>query len=67
MGLAKKAMDNVLSVLPERIVYLSCNPATFARDLKILLSKYEVESLRMIDFFPQTYHIETLAFLRKTV
>jgi 23S rRNA (uracil1939-C5)-methyltransferase len=67
MGLTKKAMGNVLSVLPESIVYISCNPATFARDLKILLSKYEVESLRMIDFFPQTYHIETLAFLKKTV
>ncbi len=66
-GLAKRAMSNVLSLLPERIVYISCNPATFARDLKILLAKYEVESLRMADFFPQTYHIETLAFLRKTV
>ena len=63
-GLAKRAMSNVLSLSPERIVYISCNPATFARDLKILLSKYEVESLRMIDFFPQTYHIEVLAFLR---
>jgi 23S rRNA (uracil1939-C5)-methyltransferase len=66
-GLTKKAMSNVLSLLPERIVYISCNPTTFARDLKKLLSKYEVESLRMADFFPQTYHIEVLAFLRKTV
>lgn len=63
-GLTKKAMNNVLSLLPERIVYISCNPTTFARDLKALKDKYDIESVRMIDLFPQTYHIEALAFLR---
>ena len=63
-GLTKKTMEKVLTMLPERIVYLSCNPSTFARDLKHLLPEYEIESVRMVDFFPQTFHIESLAFLR---
>jgi 23S rRNA (uracil1939-C5)-methyltransferase len=57
-------MKRVLSMAPEKIVYISCNPATFARDLKMLSEKYELESVRMIDFFPQTFHIESLAFLK---
>ncbi len=63
-GLTKAAMNRVMELLPGRIVYLSCNPATFARDLKKFLKKYDVESVRAIDFFPQTFHIESLAFLR---
>jgi 23S rRNA (uracil1939-C5)-methyltransferase len=62
-GLTNRAMKNVLSMLPERIVYLSCNPTTFARDMKKLLGTYDMESIRLIDFFPQTFHIEALAFL----
>ena len=62
-GLTKRAMENVLSMLPERIVYLSCNPTTFARDMKKLIGTYDTESISMIDFFPQTFHIEALAFL----
>jgi len=63
-GLHKRLTKNVLNMMPERIVYISCNPATFARDLKKLSEKYELESVRMIDFFPQTFHIESLAFLK---
>ncbi len=63
-GLRKKLVRNLLNMLPDKIVYVSCNPATFARDLKSLSEKYELESLRMIDFFPQTFHIESVAFLR---
>jgi 23S rRNA (uracil1939-C5)-methyltransferase len=63
-GLTKKAMRKVIKILPETIVYVSCNPSTFARDLRTLTDKYEIESVRMIDFFPQTSHIEALAFLR---
>jgi 23S rRNA (uracil1939-C5)-methyltransferase len=65
LGLSNRTMEKVFAMLPERIVYISCNPATFARDLKKLSPSYELESLRMIDFFPQTYHIESLAFLRR--
>jgi 23S rRNA (uracil1939-C5)-methyltransferase len=63
-GITNKVMRNVLKGKPGRIVYVSCNPATFARDLKKLLSIYDIESVRMIDFFPQTFHIESVAFLR---
>ena len=59
-GLTKKAMQNVLSMEPEKIIYISCNPSTLARDLKALLRKYDVEYIRTVDFFPQTYHIESL-------
>jgi 23S rRNA (uracil1939-C5)-methyltransferase len=63
-GVTNRALNNVLSIEPGKVAYISCNPATFARDLKKLQAKYNVESVRMIDFFPQTFHIESLAFLR---
>jgi 23S rRNA (uracil1939-C5)-methyltransferase len=64
LGLAARALERAVSLGAERIVYISCNPSTFARDLKKLLEMYELESLRLVDFFPQTYHIESVAFLR---
>ncbi|HEX8948463.1 MAG TPA: 23S rRNA (uracil(1939)-C(5))-methyltransferase RlmD [Dissulfurispiraceae bacterium] len=64
LGLANRTMEKVLALSPGRIAYISCNPSTLARDLRKLLAKYELESVRMIDFFPQTYHIESLALLR---
>ncbi len=63
-GLSNRITNKVLAAMPERIVYISCNPTTFARDLKRLLKKYDIESIRMVDFFPHTFHIESLAFLR---
>ncbi|MBI5663607.1 MAG: class I SAM-dependent RNA methyltransferase [Nitrospirae bacterium] len=62
-GLSHKVMIKVLEMQPERIVYMSCNPTTFARDLRKLSDRYKIDSVRMIDFFPQTFHIEALAFL----
>ena len=62
-GLKDKVITNLLSMMPARIVYVSCNPTTLARDLKKLVEKYEVESVRLVDLFPQTYHIEALVFL----
>ena len=64
LGLTNKVINNVLSLMAEQIVYISCNPATFSRDLKKLAVKYDIESVRMVDLFPQTFHIESLAFLR---
>ena len=50
----------------QRIVYISCNPATLARDMRYLLDRgYELASLRPYDLFPQTMHVETLAVLEK--
>ncbi|MFV1977499.1 MAG: class I SAM-dependent RNA methyltransferase, partial [Candidatus Scalindua sp.] len=63
LGLTNRVINKILTIMPERIVYISCNPTTFSRDLKKLLAKYDIESIRMIDFFPQTFHIESLTFL----
>jgi len=64
LGLSNRAVEKVLKLGAERLVYISCNPANLARDLKKLIVKYDIESVRLVDFFPQTYHIESLTFLR---
>ena len=52
---------------PKRIVYVSCNPATFARDAKILKSEgYEIKEIQPVDMFPQTMHVETVALMTKS-
>ena len=51
---------------PKRIVYVSCNPATFARDAKILKSEgYEIKKVQPVDMFPQTMHVETVCLSLK--
>ena len=62
-GLHDKVVDRVLDVLPPKVVYLSCNPATQARDLAKLQSVYIIELFEVYNFFPRTPHIETLAVL----
>jgi 23S rRNA (uracil1939-C5)-methyltransferase len=62
-GLHSDVAKKVLDSSPGKIVYISCNPATLARDLKKFSERYNVDSLRMIDFFPNTYHVEALAFM----
>ncbi|MBI3377146.1 MAG: class I SAM-dependent RNA methyltransferase [Nitrospirae bacterium] len=62
-GLHPDVARKVLDSSPGKIVYVSCNPATLARDLKKFSERYNVDSLRMIDFFPNTYHVEALAFM----
>lgn len=64
-GVDEKVINALLKVLPKRIVYVSCNPATLARDLKPLLDAYEVISTVPYDMFPQTDHVETLVCLSK--
>lgn len=63
-GLTTEVARKILDNLPYEIVYISCNPATFGRDLKRLAEKYEIRSLRQVDFFPNTFHIEVVAFLQ---
>ena len=66
-GVDEKVINALLKVLPKRIVYVSCNPATLARDLKPLLDAYEVVSTVPYDMFPQTDHVETVcALVKKT-
>ncbi|MBN2146306.1 MAG: class I SAM-dependent RNA methyltransferase [Anaerolineales bacterium] len=61
-GLGKRAMDGVLTQGAPRLVYVSCDPATLARDGKRLVAGgYRLESLQLFDLFPQTYHIESIS------
>jgi|Deesub1362B_J571_1020462.scaffolds.fasta_scaffold00120_36 23S rRNA (uracil1939-C5)-methyltransferase len=62
-GLHPKVLKKLLQVRPERIVYLSCNIRTLARDLKALLPLYKVNFLGLYNFFPRTPHVEALAGL----
>ena len=64
-GISEAGIGKILSMMPGRIAYVSCNPATFARDLNKFQKDYSVESIRMVDFFPQTYHIEAFALLTR--
>ena len=64
-GLHPKALTGLLSAEPERIVYTSCNPATQARDLNLLGESYDLVSVQPVDMFPQTWHIESVATLRR--
>lgn len=66
-GLHPDLTDALLEKLPHKIIYLSCNPVTQARDLKKLLTKYQLQFSRLYNFFPRTPHIEALCVLeRKT-
>lgn len=64
-GVAAEALEHVLRVLPGRIVYVSCDPATLGRDVRKLGSHYEVDGVRGFDLFPQTSHVETVLTLRR--
>ena len=64
-GCHQKLLERILEVLPERIVYLSCNPITQARDVAILSEKYQIMSVKAFNFFPKTPHIENLVVFVK--
>ena len=63
-GMDKKVVDQLLALAPPFILYISCKPATQARDINLLDEKYEVERIQPIDMFPQTAHVENLALLK---
>lgn len=63
-GCDKTALDMILEISPKKIVYVSCNPATLARDLKLLSEKYEIGEVTPVDMFPFTGHVECVAVLK---
>lgn len=62
-GLDKKVIENIIRIKPKKIIYISCNPMTFARDINLLKDYYELIDLNIIDMFPDTYHIELISCL----
>ena len=60
-------LDVMLQINPERIVYVSCDSATLARDLKILTgeNKYQIKTIQPVDMFPQSVHVETVVLLSR--
>ena len=64
-GMHPDVVEQLSQLETDRLVYVSCNPSTMARDLKILKEFYNVESVQPVDMFPQTYHIEAVAKLTR--
>jgi 23S rRNA (uracil1939-C5)-methyltransferase len=63
-GLGKAVCQHLAHLAPPKMVIVSCDPATLARDIASL-KDYEIEKLILVDLFPQTYHMETVAHLRR--
>lgn len=64
-GLGGDVVNKLCNLTPQKIVYISCSPATLSRDLKGLSNKYEILSITPFDMFPQTKHLETVVVLNK--
>ena len=67
-GMDEDVVNTILAAAPERIVYVSCNPATQARDLQMLSAAYQVVAVQPVDMFPHTHHVENVVLLvRRTL
>lgn len=64
-GMHPSVVETILSVSPQRIVYVSCNPASQARDLQLLQQGYNVTKAQPVDMFPQTHHVENVVLLER--
>ncbi|WP_141430609.1 23S rRNA (uracil(1939)-C(5))-methyltransferase RlmD [Bacillus sp. 03113] len=62
-GLDQQLLSTILKVKPKKVVYVSCNPSTLAKDIAVLSSKYEVKYIQPVDMFPQTAHVECCALI----
>lgn len=62
-GLDKHTIENILNIKPEKIVYISCNPASLVRDLKLLEESYEIKKIQPVDMFPFTSNVECVTVL----
>lgn len=64
-GMHKKVIEQILNILPTKIVYVSCNSATQARDLALMKEHYKIVKSQSVDMFPQTHHVENVVLLEK--
>ncbi len=66
-GSTPEFLKSLIINSPERIIYISCNPATLARDLTYLVGEYNIEEIQPLDMFPRSFHVETIVSLKKKV
>ena len=64
-GLGSKFIKELIRLKVDKIIYISCKPSTFFRDLDYLSSHYDVKKIHPIDMFPRTYHIEVIGILTR--
>lgn len=64
-GMHEDVVKTILEVAPEKVVYVSCNPASQARDLALMDEKYRVEEIQPVDMFPHTHHVENVVLLTR--
>jgi 23S rRNA (uracil1939-C5)-methyltransferase len=64
-GMHQDVLSRVLEIGAERIVYVSCNPATLARDLALMQEHYHIVEIQPVDMFPHTYHVESVVKLSR--
>ena len=63
-GIKQELMNNIMKLKIRKIIYISCNPSTQARDMKILKTKYKLSKFKILDMFPHTNHIETMILMK---
>lgn len=64
-GMHEKVIDWLIETAPDRIVYVSCNPATQARDISLMAAHYRIAKIQPVDMFPHTHHVENVCLLQK--
>ena len=64
-GLDKKTINSLISSNVKNIIYVSCDPITLVRDLDLLNYKYKINSIKLFNMFPRTYHCESIAVLER--
>lgn len=64
-GLDQKFINKLLELAPSKVVYVSCDPETLARDIALLSSKYNIKKIQPVDMFPMTFHVETVCLLER--
>jgi len=65
-GMHARVVEQILRIAPGRVVYVSCNPATQARDVELLGARYKVTKIQPVDMFPHTHHVENIALLERS-
>ncbi len=64
-GLSTEGLKSIIDIAPDKIIYISCDPVTLSRDLKVLKEDYEIKKVYLLDMFSYTYHIECLCVLNR--